>query len=222
MRRIATSLCAAGMLLGLVGPASAGAFGPTGSFDGSGSGSGQFSHPEGAVVTGSTVYVADTANSRVPFYSATGAFQGDLGGSPASPQDVAVAPDGAVIAAGSSQVVRWVLGVPLVSWGPPGASYGVAVDGSGTIYVSDAQAGVIRKYNGLGQPQGSIGSPGSGPGQLAQPQGLTSDGASVYVADPGNGRILKFDAAGNVQGQWAMPTYTIVANGTTITGRIEP
>src|SRR5256885_277028 len=117
MRRIATSLCAAGMLLGLVGPASAGAFGPTGSFDGSGSGSGQFSHPEGAVVTGST---------------------------------------------------------------------------------------------------------GSGPGQLAQPQGLTSDGASVYVADPGNGRILKFDAAGNVQGQWAMPTYTIVANGTTITGRIEP
>jgi len=51
---------------------------------------------------------------------------------------------------------------------------------------------------------------------------MTSDGGSVYVADTGNGRIVRFDPAGNVIGVWAMPTYTIVANGQTINGRIEP
>jgi hypothetical protein len=45
MRRIATALCAAGML-GLLGPASASAFGPVGVFDGTGPGSVQFSHPQ--------------------------------------------------------------------------------------------------------------------------------------------------------------------------------
>jgi sugar lactone lactonase YvrE len=217
MRRIATALCTVG-LLGLLGPASASAFGPVGSFGGAGSGNGQFNHPQGIAATGGTVYVADTANNRVEYFGATSpwAFQGVLSGSPASPEDVAIAPDGEV-AAGPGQVVHWILGLLPVSWSPPGTSYGVAVFG-GSAYVSDSQNGVIRKYDPLtGSLQGTIGS-----GQLAQPQGMTSDGSGVYVADTGNGRIVKFDAAGNVLGIWTMPTYTIVAGGVTTTGRIEP
>jgi hypothetical protein len=34
--------------------------------------------------------------------------------------------------------------------------------------------------------------------------------------------FLRFDLAGNVIGIWPMPTYTIVANGQAINGRIEP
>jgi hypothetical protein len=214
MRRIATALCAAGVLLA---PATAGAFGPAGSFDGTGTGSVQFNHPQGAVATGSTVYVADTANNRVPFYSATGTFQGVLGGPPAGPQDVA-ANGTLVAAAGPSQAVRWLAGVSLGAITPTGTSYGVALDASGTLYVSDAQNGVIHKYNGvLGSFLGDIGA-----GQLAQPQGLTADGSGIYVADTGHGRIVKLDAGGNLLGAWAMPTYTVVAGGQTFTGRIEP
>jgi hypothetical protein len=198
-------------------PATAGAFGPVGSFDGTGSGSGQFNHPQGAVATGATVYVADTANNRVPFYSPAGVFQSSLGGPPAAPADVAVAPDGTVTAAGPSTAVRWILGVPLVSIAQAGTSYGVAVDAAGTIYVSDTAAGVIRKYNGLGASLGEIGA-----GQLSQPQGLTADGTGIYVADTGNGRIVKLNSAGAVLGIWTMPSYTIVAGGQTITGKIEP
>jgi len=208
----------AGALLGIAGPASALAFGPAGSFDGTGSGSVAFSHPQGAAVTGSTVYVADTGNNRVPYYTA-GVFQDTLSSPPGAPSDVALGSGTCgIVAAGPSKVVCWTLGLlPLISWTPPGVSYGVA-GFSGSIYVSDSQNGVIRKYDPLTAAlQGTIGS-----GQLVQPQGMTADGAGLYVADPGNGRIVRFDAGGNLTGTWTMPSYTVVAGGQTFTGRIEP
>jgi hypothetical protein len=211
MRRIATAV-SAGMVAAMLLPAGAdAAFGPALSIDG-------FNRPQSAAATNATVYVADTANNRVASYSPAGAFEGNLSSPPSAPQDVAAnGPLGLVVAAGPSQVVRWLFGAPL-AFNPPGTSYGVAVDPSGNIYVSDTQARVIHRFNGLGVPQADIGA-----GQLAQPQGLTTDGAgSIYVADPGNGRIVRFDPAGNVTGIWGMPTYTIVAGGQKINGRIEP
>lgn len=203
----------------LLVPAAAGAaFGPVTSFGGTGSGNGQLSHPQSAAATNATVYVADTANNRVSSFSPSGAFQTNLSGAPSSPEDVAT--NGTlVVAAGPSQVVRWLAGIPL-PFSPPGTSYGVAVDGGGTIYVSDTSAGVIHKFNALGVPQGDIG----GGGLLANPQGLTTDAAgSLYVADTGHGRILKLDpASGNVLGQWVMPTYKIVAGSITTNGRVDP
>jgi sugar lactone lactonase YvrE len=207
------------MFVALLVPAVAGAaFGPVTSFGGTGSANGQLSHPQSAGATNATVYVADTVNNRVSSFDPSGTFQGNLSSPPASPQDVAT--NGTlVVAAGPSQVVRWLAGVPL-PFNPPGTSYGVAVDGGGTIYVSDTSAGVIHKFNALGVPQGDIG----GGGLLANPQGLTTDPAgSLYVADTGHGRILKLDpGAGNVLGEWTMPTYRIVANGVTTDGRIDP
>ncbi len=216
MRRIATALCAAG-ILGLLGPASASAFGPVGAFDGSGAGSTQFSHPQAAAATGGTIYVADTSNNRVPYYNTAGVFQGALAGPPSAPQDVAT--NGTmVVAAGPSQMVRWLAGISLGAIAPGGSSYGVALDAAGTLYISDAQNGVIHKYNPvLGNFLGDIGA-----GQLSAPQGMTADATGVYVADPGNGRIVKFDANGTLLGTWTMPTYSVVAGGSTFNGRIEP
>jgi hypothetical protein len=47
-------------------------------------------------------------------------------------------------------------------------------------------------------PAGSLGTSGSGAGQVSSPQGVAVDASgNVYVADQGNNRIDKFDAAGN-------------------------
>ena len=214
---------AAGILAALVAPGSASAFfGPTGSFGGSGSGNGQFNGPRGVAVTGATVYVADTGNNRIEYFDTSGTFQNFLLNSPPAPTDVAAAAGTSVAAASASQVVHWTLGVP-VSWSPPGISYGIAIDPSGnTYYVSDRQNGIIREYDGVGHPlSGTLGSQGTGPGQLLHPEGMTTDGAgNVYVADPGNSKVVKYTASGFQE--FSMPTLTLYVNGVGTPARLQP
>lgn len=61
----------------------------------------------------------------------------------------------------------------------------IAVDGSGKIYVLDKDNGVVKIYANDGTPAGTIGSPGSGNGQLYQPTGIAIDEA--------NGEIVVLD-----------------------------
>jgi sugar lactone lactonase YvrE len=217
MRRITTALCAAGAVLALAVPASAGAaFGPVTAFGG-----GVLNHPQSAVSTGAQLFVSDTNNSRIVIFNSGGGVDSTLFGGGAVPQDVAVAPGGTVYGASAGQVDGWAppLGILVFHWNPPGTSYGVAVSPTGIVWVSDTANGVIRGYDGGGAPLGIT----IGQGQLSQPHGLATDSAgSIYVADTGNRRIVKFGPAGNVQGIWGMPAYTINANGQIITGVAEP
>jgi sugar lactone lactonase YvrE len=215
MRRIAIAL-GAGVVAVLALPGAASAFGPVTSFGG-------VSHPQGVAATSSTVYVADSSNGRVASFSLDGSSQAPLTPLTGSiaPQDVASGgPLAGVYAASPNRFDGWTAGANLCNASQPGSSYGVAVDGSGTAYASDTQAGVINRYNAsvaVCVPAGNV------PGQLAGPQGLAFAGGSLYVAEPGNGRVLKVDpASGGVQQVFAMPTYTIVAGGKTINGRIQP
>ena len=220
MGRMAKALCAAGALLALALPASAGAaFGPVGSFGETGSGNGQFNHPQGAAATDTQVVFADTGNARVEMFNNSGGFIGQRTFAGISPQDVAIAPNGDIYTASPTAVDAWgLLGLHIAQWAPPGTSYGIAIDSTPLVYVSDTQNGVIRKYNLGGAPQGEIGA-----GVLSQPLGLTAGPAgSVYVADSGNSRIVRLSSAGDVTGVWTMPSYTIVANGQTFTGRLAP
>ena len=74
--------------------------------------------------------------------------------------------------------------------------------GAGGVYVSDARSRVARFDSGGGF-LGGWGSPGSSPGQFAQPAGVAADGSgNVYVADQGNDRIQRFDSAGAALGGW--------------------
>jgi sugar lactone lactonase YvrE len=236
MRRIATALGLAGALVALIIPASAGAastFGPNSTiFGGSGNGTGQFNHPQGAVTDSSgRVYVVDAANNRIERFDSSGNFQtsfaatGDF-----SPQDIAIGPPSESIYVSSlHRVDVWNNALTVHSKFSPsnialgtGTGYGIAVDGSGTVYVSDSQNSVIHKYV-LTLPAGDFSGQGSGPGQLLQPQGMTTDSAgNVYVADPSNGRIEKFSSGGTFLGQWSMPAYTVVANGSTFAGVVHP
>ncbi len=86
---------------------------------------------------------------------------------------------------------------------------GLAVDGSGNLYISDTGDNRVRKVSPSGiittfAGRGSLGAPGfSGDGgpatnaELQAPAGLAVDAAgNVYITDTGNGRIRKVDTSG--------------------------
>ncbi|MGE5238654.1 MAG: 6-bladed beta-propeller [Chloroflexota bacterium] len=78
----------------------------------------------------------------------------------------------------------------------------MAIDEKGSmIYVSDTLEHRIYKYTFEGKRTGSIGSPGSLPGQLNYPTHLFVDREGLlYVTDSMNFRIQIFDPGGNVVG----------------------
>lgn len=62
-----------------------------------------------------------------------------------------------------------------------GEPSGLAVDGQGTIYVSDAHAGRIIRFDSAGRALGTIGRKGSGPGELGAPGVLSLAGDSLLI-----------------------------------------
>jgi DNA-binding beta-propeller fold protein YncE len=234
MRRIATAVCAAASLVALSIPASAAAdFGPSFSFGAPGSANGFFNHPQAAAVNfgNGQIYVADTGNGRIQRFDANGVWQGQFSGSAGfSPQDIAVDPTtGNVYVASPGKIEGFTsigLGIPFATWNPSGQATGIAIDDSGDVWVSDATHSQIHHYGPLGQDKGAISGPGSAPGQVNGPRGLTIRSTSgvdqIFVADPSNSRIEAFDTNGNFLNQWAMPSYTINTGSTTINGTILP
>lgn len=214
MRRIATTLAAAGAFAALALPGSAfAAFGPTGSFGGTGSGLGQFNHPEGVVVDpgSGNIYVADTGNSRLEGLTSDGTSASAVtsGRSGFKPVDVAIGPGGNQWTVSPGRVDEFALGNAIGGFTTVANAAGIAVDGSGNVYVSDSANGKIHVYNSLlGVETSSFGTQGSGPGDMLHPMGLTTDAAgNLYVADPDNGRIDKFTGKGVSLGSFSMPVY---------------
>jgi DNA-binding beta-propeller fold protein YncE len=83
--------------------------------------------------------------------------------------------------------------------GFPSGPWGIAVDVSGTIYVSDAGDNTIKKLSPTGTLLATWGKTGSAPGELNFPYGVAVDGqGNVYVADLRNSRIQKFSSTGTL------------------------
>jgi streptogramin lyase len=210
-----------------------------GSTDGTGS-LARFSNPYGVAVDGSgNVYVADYANHTIRKITSSGVVttlagsagqQGITDGTGSSarfnyPSGVAVDGSGNVYVADrnshtirkitSSGVVTTLAGSPLQAGSTDGTGssaqftnpQGVAVDGSGNVYVADYGNNMIRKITSSGVVTtlaGSAGLQGSTDGtgssaRFSNPYGVSADGSgNVYVADYGNNTIRKITSSGVV------------------------
>ena len=163
----------------------AGTGSPGFSGDGGPAANAQLSWPRGVAVDGSgNIYIADYANNRIRKVDSAGiittvagtgsrGFSGD-GGPAANAQ---------------------------LSW-----PRGVAVDGSGSLYIAESGNDRIRKVDSTGiittvAGRGSEGSSGDGGpasnAALRNPNGVAVDGSgSLYIADTFNHRIRKVDSTG--------------------------
>ncbi|MGN4155884.1 NHL repeat-containing protein, partial [Burkholderia gladioli] len=177
----------------------AGVAGSTGSTDGSGT-SALFNGPASIAVDGSgNLYVGDVSNHTVRKISSTGQVT-TLAGSAGS--------SGATDGTGSN--ARF--GTPL----------GVAVDSSGTVYVSDSINSTIRKITPAGVVTtlaGTAGTTGSTDGlgtnaQFDAPFGLFVDSSGyIYVADTSNVEIRVISPGGNVNTVAGAPGVSGAADG---------
>jgi sugar lactone lactonase YvrE len=66
------------------------------------------------------------------------------------------------------------------------------VDTEGNIYVVDAGLDYLFKFSVAGEEQQSFGGTGSGEKQFKQPSGVGFFDKTLYVADTGNNRIVRF------------------------------
>lgn len=83
------------------------------------------------------------------------------------------------------------------------APFGLVVDHTGRVYISDGRANAVLVFTTDGTPVARWGRLGTGPGEFQQPAGVAVDaGDNVNVADRMNHRIQKFDPNGNVLLTW--------------------
>ena len=81
--------------------------------------------------------------------------------------------------------------------------FGVAVDPSGNVFVTDSGNHRIQKFTSFGGFLASWGEFGPGLGQFSSPTGVAVDpSGNVFVTDFGNRRILKFKGNGIFTTKW--------------------
>ncbi len=134
-------------------------------FGGYGSLTGQFDFPAGLAVTpAGEVVVSDQGNERMQVFDANGTF---------------------VRAFGKTNMIG--------TNATFGRVQGLLSDSQGRIYLADAFRGVIMVMTSTGTSLGSIGSFGSGPGELQGPASLVVDRNNrLFVAAAGNARVEVF------------------------------
>lgn len=184
-----------------------------------GSGNSQFNNPLGiAVAPNGDVYVTDENNNRVEEFTGEGSYIRQVGsagsgaGQMYSPNGIAIDSSGNVWVAdsGNSRVdefnsegtfVRTISGEGANKIKGAGD---VAVDSKGNVWVDeDNQGERISEFTGEGSYICSIGSRGSGNGQLNDPwRAIVGPEGNIWVADTGNNRIEVLSATGEYEFQF--------------------
>ena len=185
------------------------------SFGSFGTGNGQFNQPKGVVISGSTIYVADSTNHRVQYFDLTGTFLGKWGSNGSGDGQFGtmrgLTVDGSgnvyVVDNGNNRIQKFnSTGTFLTKWGSFGAGDGqfsgphsiFYAPATSELYVGDASNNRVQVFNTSGTFVRKWGTFGTGDGQLKSPQGVvvTADGGTVYVAENTNNRISIFTSSG--------------------------
>ena len=161
-----------------------------------GGGAGEFDRPTRVEVDGSgNVYVVEQFNHRVQKFATDGTWLGtwgrgvDTGAAAFEVCTIASLP----CQAGSQGSLAGEFSSP----------QGVAVDGTGNIYVADTSNHRVQKFDSAGTPLSNWGSLGAGAGQFSNPFGVEVDGSgNVYVAEQANHRVQKFDSTATFLRAW--------------------
>lgn len=156
-------------------------------------------------------FVADTGNSRILKYDASGTFLGSIAetgsgpGQVSSPKGLLALHDGQLLVSdtGNNRIQIYdASGAYQSSFGTGELSgpRSLAINSLDTVFVADTGNHRVAKYapgGGTWSYQSMIGTAGAGngPGEFNAPRGVSVDGAYLYVADTGNNRVQKFNAA---------------------------
>lgn len=174
---------------------------------------GNFTAPRGIDSdSAGNIFVADTGNSRIQKFDASGAWQFSFGaagtgdGQFTNLTSVKVSADGFIYAldSGNNRVQKfsstgvWIANIGVMGHGPGYlvSPVALAIDAAGNLYVAVSQQGIINKYDSDGNYLITIGSPGTATGQLTTTlSGVTVDtSGNVYTLEAN--RIQKFDSSG--------------------------
>lgn len=146
---------------------------------------GMMASPSGVALDGAgNVYVAELGTARVDVFTGQGQFQRAFGKNVGGP--------------GVNTCTNpCTFGVADGTPGSINSPMGLSISPGGDVYVAE-QIGRVSVFNAQGQFLRTIGSPGSGAGQLAGPWGVTAPGdGGVYVADTANNRMSIFGEGGD-------------------------
>ncbi len=200
---------------------------------------GQFDGPQDvAVGSDSRVYVADTGNHRIQWFTPEGVPGGSWGSEGTGngqfdvPADLAAAPDGTVYVAdfNTGRIQRFTKdGAFLSAWGSDGTGpgqfswmTGISVGPDGTVYVVEQENHRVQHFSAAGSLLGAWGVEGSGNGQFLSPSAIdVGPDGRVFVADkerddvqvfgPAGAYLERFGGSGTGEGQFEIPTGVAVS-----------
>jgi DNA-binding beta-propeller fold protein YncE len=178
---------------------------------------GQFFEPRDiAVMSNGNVVVADTGNQRVQIFDPQFTHLKTLAGNEfpfEEPLAVGVSSQDEILVLDST--LQWIYrydaaGNLLDRFGGPTAYLfhprGLTVLDDDSLALADTGTSRILLFGPDGDPIGSIGSLGPGPGQLNEPTDVVRDVQGTYfVVEAENNRLQRLDAAGNPLAQWDIP-----------------
>ena len=181
-----------------------------GGWGGKGAGTFGLREPCGVAIRGNDVYVADTWNGRIQFFTLAGEWKATAAGL-YGPRGVAVGADGRVWTTdtGNNQLVVYDPGLAQPrSLGKKGSGpgefsgpVGIAVGPSGSVYVADVMNRRIQVWDPAGSFRTSFPFPGWP--EWSEPHLEVGDDETIYATDPAKNAVVHLDRSGTVLQTWA-------------------